>query len=134
MGSAYLNDTSGGGATVMGENVTGDTVAEEDENIRVSMISVDEHRTVQSDLILHSLEIRDCACPKYVRRPIVAEYEDSTPCVIKSLPSMTTSCFGLCGSTNQFHNTDLGWCVECVNRLLWGIYCVMCGFYCCERH
>ena len=66
LGSAYLNDTSGGGATVMGENVTGDTVAEEDENIRVSMISVDEHRTVQSDLILHSLEIRDCACPKYV--------------------------------------------------------------------
>ena len=59
LGSAYLNDTSGGGATVMGENVTGDTVAEEDENIRVSMISVDEHRTVQSDLILHSLEIRD---------------------------------------------------------------------------
>ena len=127
LGSAYLNDTSGGGATVMGENVTGDTVAEEDENIRVSMISVDEDKTVQSDLILHSLEIRDCACPKYVRRPIVAEYEDSTPCVIKSLPSMTTSCFGLCGSTNQFHNTDFGWCVECVNRLLWGfiVSCVV---------
>ena len=108
LGNTYLNDTSGGGATGMGENVTGDTVAEEDEYIRVSMISVDEHRTVQSDLILHSLEIRDCACPKYVRRPIVAEYEDSTPCVIKSLPSMTTSCFGLCGSTNQSHNTDFG--------------------------
>ena len=122
-----LKDTSGGGATGMGENVAGDTVAEEDEYIRVSMISVDEHRTVQSDLILHSLEIRDCAFPKYVTRPIVAEYEDSTPCVIESLPSMTTSCFCLCGSTNQFHNTDFGWCVECVNRLLWGfiVSCVV---------
>ena len=122
-----LNDTSGGGATGMGEKVAGDTVAEEDEYIRVSMISVDEHRTVQSDPILHSLEIQDCASPKYVTRPIVAEYEDSTPCVIESLPSMTTSCFGLCGSTNQFHNTGFGWCVECVNRLLWGfiVSCVV---------
>ena len=40
---------------------------------------------------------------------------------------MTTSCFGLCGSTNQFHNTDFEWCVECVNRLLWGflVSCVV---------
>ena len=127
LGNTDLNDTSGGGATGMGENVAGDTVAEEDEYIRVSMISVDEHRTVQSDPILHSLEIRDCASPKYVTRPIVAEYEDSTPCVIESLPSMTTTCFGLCGSTNQFHNTGFGWCVECVNRLLWGfiVSCVV---------
>ena len=123
LGNTDLNDTSGGGATGMGEKVAGDTVAEEDEYIRVSMISVDEHRTVQSDPIIHSLEIRDCASPKYVTRPIVGEYEDSTPCVIESLPSMTTSCFGLCGSTNQFHNTGFGWCVECVTDCYGDLLC-----------
>ena len=91
------------------------------------MISVDEHRTVQSDIILHSVGIRDCASPKYVKRPIVVENEDLTRCVIESLPNMTTSCFGVCGVTNQFHNTGFGWCVECVNRLLWGfiVSCVV---------
>ena len=45
----------------------------------------------------------------------------------ESLPSMTTSCFGLCGLTNKFHNTDFEWCVQCVNRLLWGfiVSCVV---------
>ena len=127
MGYTYFNDTGGGGATGMGENMTGDTVAEENEYIRVSMISVDEHRTVQSDFKHDSLGIRDCALPECATQPILAVYEDSTSCVRESLPSMTTSCFGLCGSTNQFHNTDFEWCVKCVNRLLWGfiVSCVV---------
>ena len=41
-----LNCASDGDVTVMGENVAGDTVAHEGEYIRVSMISVDENRTV----------------------------------------------------------------------------------------
>ena len=127
MGLTDLNDTSCDGATRVREKVAGDTVAEENDYIRVSMISVDEHRTVQSDLIPHSVEIRDCASPENVTRPIVVENEDSTPCVIESLPIMTTSCFGLCGLTIQFHSTGFGWCVECVNRLLWGfiVSCVV---------
>ena len=45
----------------------------------------------------------------------------------ESLPSITTSCFGLCGSTNKFHSTDFEWCVKCVHRLLWGfiVSCVV---------
>ena len=127
LGNTYFNDTGGGGATGMGENVTGDTVAEENEYIRVSMISVDEHRTVQSDFKHDSSGIRDCTLPDCATQPILTVYEDSTPCVRESLPSMTTSCFGLCGSTNQFHNTDFEWCVKCVNRLLWGfiVSCVV---------
>ena len=127
MGITDFDDTSGDGATGVREKVPGDTVAEENDYIRVSMISIDEHRTFQSDIILHSVGIRDCASPKYVKRPIVVENEDLTPCVIESLPKMTTSCFGLCGLTNQFHNTGFGWCVECVNRLLWGfiVSCVV---------
>ena len=122
-----LNCVSGGDVTVMRENVAGDTVAEEDEYIRVSVISVVEHRTVQSVYRPDSLGKRDCALPECETRPILAVYEDSALCVRESLPSMTTSCFGLCGSTNHFHNTDFEWCVECVNTLLWGfiVSCVV---------
>ena len=124
MGYTFTGDD---GATGMGENMTGDTVAEENEYIRVSMISVDEHRTVQSDFKHDSLGIRDCALPECATQPMLAAYEDSTLCVRESLPSMTTSCFGLCGLTNQFHNADFEWCVKCVNRLLWGfiVSCVV---------
>ena len=127
MGIKYFNDTGGGGATGMGENVTGDTVAEENECIRVSMISVDDHRTVQSDVKHDSLEIRDCAPPECATQPILAVIEDLTPCVKESLPSITTFCFGLCGSTNKFHSTDIEWCVKCVHKLLWGfiVSCVV---------
>ena len=44
MGITDLNDTSGDGATGVRERVAGDTVAEENDYIRVSMRSVDEHR------------------------------------------------------------------------------------------
>ena len=115
------------GVTGMGRNMTGDAVAEENEYIRVSMISVDEHRTVQSDFKHDSLGIRDCALPECVTQPMLAAYEDLTVCVRESLPSVTTSCFGLCGLTNQFHHADFEWCVECVKRLLWGfiVSCVV---------
>ena len=56
--------------------MAGDTVAEEDEYIRVSMISVDEHRTVQSDFEHDSLGIRDCALPECATQSILAEIED----------------------------------------------------------
>ena len=110
MGLTDLNDTSGDGATGVREKVAGDTVAEENDYIRVS---VEIHR--------------DCTSPEYVTRPIVVENEDSTPCVIESLPNMTTSCFCLCGLTIQFHSTGFGWCLKCVNRLLWGfiVSCVV---------
>ena len=115
------------GAIGIGRNMTGDAVAEENEYIRVSMISVDEHRTVQSDFKHDSLGIRDCALPECVTQPMLAAYEDLTVCVRESLPSVTTSCFGLCGLTNQFHHADFEWCVECVKRLLWGfiVSCVV---------
>ena len=124
MGYTFTGDD---GATGMGESMTGDTVAEENEYIRVSMISVDEHRTVQSDFKHDSLGIRDCALPECATQPMLAAYEDSTLCVRESLPSMTTSCFGLCGLTNQFHHADFEWCVKCVHRLLWGfiVSCVV---------
>ena len=119
--------TGDDGAIGIGRNMTGDAVAEENGYIRVSMISVEEHRTVQSDFKHDSLGILDCALPECVTQPMLTAYEDLTVCVGESLPSVTTSCFGLCGLTNQFHHADFEWCVECVKRLLWGfiVSCVV---------
>ena len=124
MGYTFNGDD---GAIGIGGNMTGDAVAGDNEYIRVSMISVDEHRTVQSDFEHDSLGIRDCALPECGTQPMLAAYEDLTVCVRESLPSVTTSCFGLCGLTNQFHHADFEWCVECVKRLLWGfiVSCVV---------
>ena len=99
MGYTFNGDD---GAIRIGGNMTGDAVAGDNEYIRVSMISVDEHRTVQSDFEHDSLGIRDCALPECGTQPMLAAYEDLTVCVRESLPSVTTSCFGLCGLTNQF--------------------------------
>ena len=124
MGHTFNDDD---GAIGIGGNMTGDAVAGDIEYIRVSMISVDEHRTVQSDFEHDSLGIRDCALPECGTQPMLAAYEDLTVCVRESLPSVTTSCFGLCGLTNQFHHADSEWCVECIKRLLWGfiVSCVV---------
>ena len=124
MGYTFNGDD---GAIGIGGNMTGDAVAGNNEYIRVSMISVDEHRTVQSDFEHDSLEIRDCALPECGTQPMLAADEDLTVCVRESLPSVTTSCFGLCGLTNQFHHADSEWCVECIKRLLWGfiVSCVV---------
>ena len=117
MGFTFNDDD---GAIGIGGNMTGDAVAGNNEYSRVSMITVDEHRTVQSALEHDSLEIRDCALPKCGTQPMLVTDEDLTVCVRESLPSVTTSCFGLCGLTNQFHHADFEWCVECTKRLLWG--------------
>ena len=122
-----VNCTTDGDVTVMRENVAGDTVADEEEYIRVSMISVDGKRKETSVHSPDSLWIRDCVIPECETQPIVVAYGDSAMCDKESLQIMTTSCSGLCGSTHQFHNTDFEWCVECVNRLLWGflVSCVV---------
>ena len=61
MGYTFNGDD---GAIGIGGNMTGDAVAGDNEYIRVSMISVDEHRTVQSDFEHDSLGIRDCVLPE----------------------------------------------------------------------
>ena len=122
-----VNCITDGDVTVIGENVDGDSDAHEDEYIRVSMISVDEKRRGTSEHIHDSLWIRDCVIPECETQPILVAYGDSALCNKESLQIMTKYCFGLCGSTNQFHNTDFEWCVECVNRLIWGflVSCVV---------
>ena len=113
--------------TVIRGNVDGDSDTHEDEFFRVSMISVDETRRDTSVDIHNSLGTRDCVIPECVTQPTLVAYGDSALCNKESLQIMRKYCFGLCGSTNQFHSTEFEWCVECVNRLIWGflVSCVV---------
>ena len=122
-----VNCITNGDVTVIGENMDGDTDAHDDEYIRVSMISVVEKRKNTSVHIHDSLWTRDCVMPECDTQPILVAYGDSALCNKESLQIMMKSCFGLCGSTNHFHSTDFEWCVECVNRLIWGflVSCVV---------
>ena len=76
------------------------------------MISMDESRRSTSEHIHKPLGMRDC---------VIAE------CNQESLQNMTNNCFGVCRSTNQFYNPEFEWCVECVDRLIWGflVSCVV---------
>ena len=116
-----------GDVTVIRENVAGDSDAHEVEYIGLSMISVDETRKDTSVDVHNSLGTRECVIPECVTQPTLVAYGDSALCNKESLQIMRKYCFGLCGSTNQFHSTDFEWCVECVNRLIWGflVSCVV---------
>ena len=122
-----VNCISDGDVTVREGNVDGDSDTHEDEVIRVSMISVDETRRDTSVDIQNSLGTQDCVIPKCVTQPTLVAYGDSALCNKESLQIRRKYCFGLCGSTNQFHSTEFEWCVECVNRLIWGflVSCVV---------
>ena len=122
-----VNCIADGDVTVIRGNVDGDSDTHEDEFIRVSMISVDETRRDTSVDIHNSLGTRDCVIPECVTQPTLIAYGDSALCNKESLQIMRKYCFGLCGSTNQFHSTEFEWCVECVNRLIWGflVSCVV---------
>ena len=122
-----VNCITDGDVTVIRENVAGDSDAHEDEYIRVSMISVDETRRGTSEHIHKSIGIRDCVIAECVTQPTLVAYGDSALCNKELLQIMMKYCFGLCGSTDRFHSTDFEWCVECVNRLIWGflVSCVV---------
>ena len=122
-----VNCITDGDVTVIRENVAGDSDAHEDEYIRVSMISVDETRRGTSEHIHKSLGIRDCVIAECETQPTLFAYRDSALCNKDSLQIMTKYCFGVCGSTSQFYSTDFEWCVECVDKLIWGflVSCVV---------
>ena len=122
-----VNCIADGDVTVIRGNVDGDSDMHDDEFIRVSMISVDETRGDTSVNIHNSLGARECVIPECVAQPTLVAYGDSALCNKESLHIMRKYCFGLCGLTNQFHSTEFEWCVECVNRLIWGflVSCVV---------
>ena len=121
------NCITDGDVTVNRGNVAGDSDTHENEYIRVSMISVDESWRGTSEHIHKPLGIRDCVITECGKQPDLSAYRDSALCNQDSLQNMTNNCFGVCGSTYQFYSPEFEWCVECVDKLIWGflVSCVV---------
>ena len=122
-----VNCITEGDVPVSRGNVAGESDALEEKYMRVSMISVNVTRSVTSDHSQNSLGIRDCVTAECETQPTWFAYRDSALCKMKSVQIIMPYCFGVCGSTNHFYSTDLKWCVECVDRLIWGflVSCVV---------
>ena len=122
-----VNCINDGDVTVNMVNVAGDSDTHGNEYIRVSMISVDESRRGTSEHIHKPLGIRDFLITECGKQPDLSAYRDSALCNQDPLQNMTNNCFGVCGSTNQFYSPEFEWCVECVDKLIWGflVSCVI---------
>ena len=114
-----------GDITVNRRESAGESDTNEDENIRVSMITVD---VTQGSTCSHNdnpPEIQDCVCPEWGKQHELSAHMDLELCKKDSLQNMTSNCFGVCGLTHRLNSPDLEWCWECVDRLMWG-YLVSC--------
>ena len=70
-------------------------------------------------------EIKDCTGPEYRGRGKVSAYED-TQLVMSDYPwDFMNYCFGVCETTDSINRSGIGWCWDCLHRLLWG-YRVSC--------
>ena len=70
---------------------------------------------------------QDSACPEHLRRNDVSVYVDTQLLVKNFRQTMTFCCFGMCGLIDRFKESELRWCWNCVDRLVWGyrVSCLM---------
>ena len=69
--------------------------------------------------------IKVCVCPERRRRKEISASVD-TQLIIHHYPrEIADCCFGVCGGIDRFNRSEIGWCWNCVDRLLWG-YRVSC--------
>ena len=97
----------------------------EDEIMRMSMITAD---ISQGNANLHgnnSLRIQDCVCPEREKQHDLSAHMDFALCEKDSLRNMTVNCFDVCGLTHRINRPEIDWCRGCVDRLMWG-YRVSC--------
>ena len=116
-----------GDVTVNRRNAAGDSDTHENEYIMVSMITVNEPRRGTSAHIHRPPGMRDCVVTECGKQPDLSAYMDSALCNQDSLQNMTSNCFGVCGLTYRFNSPEFEWCVECVDKLIWGflVSCVV---------
>ena len=69
--------------------------------------------------------IRECVCPERRRREELSAYVDTQLIMNNYRRGITDCCFGVCGMTDSLNRSEIGWCWDCVDRLLWG-YRVSC--------
>ena len=95
----------------------------------VSTITVDVSGLVTSLYsdtdINDSPVVQEYVCPEHRRRDDLSAYVDTQLLVKNCRRKMTVCCFGLCGMTDRLNRLELGWCWDCVDRLVWG-YRVSC--------
>ena len=99
--------------------------------MRVSTITADVSGLVTilySDTdIDDSTVVQDYVWPERQRRDDLLAYVDTQLLVKNCRRKMTVCCFGLCGMTYRLNRLELGWCWDCVDRLVWGyrVSCLM---------
>ena len=70
-------------------------------------------------------EIKDCTGSEYRGRGKVSACDD-TQLVMSDYPrDFMNYCFGVCEKTDSIYRSGIGWCRDCLHRLLWG-YRVSC--------
>ena len=112
------------------------------ELIPVGVVDTDEHlvmtvSTITADVsglvtslysdtdINDSPVVQEYVCPERRRRDDLSAYVNTQLLVKNCRRKMTVCCFGLCGMTDRLNRLELGWCWDCVDRLVWG-YRVSC--------
>ena len=93
--------------------------------MRVSMITAEVSRVDTSLYSNDSPGIQECVCPEREKRDDLSAHVDLELWVKNSQRNMTGCCFGLCGISHRLNRSELDWCWECVDRLMWG-YRVSC--------
>ena len=69
--------------------------------------------------------IKECVSPERRRREQLSAYADTQLMMNNYRRGATDCCFGVCGMTDSLNRSEIGWCWDCVDRLLWG-YRVSC--------
>ena len=69
--------------------------------------------------------IKEYVCPERRRREELSAYVDTQLLMKNYRRGITDCCFGLCGMTDSLNRSEIAWCWDCADRLVWG-YRVSC--------
>ena len=64
--------------------------------------------------------IKECVSTERRRREELSAYADTQLVMNNYRRGNTDCCFGVCGMTDSLNRSEIGWCWDCVDRLLWG--------------
>ena len=65
--------------------------------------------------------IKECVSPERRRRKQLSAHADTQLMMNNYRRGVTDCCFGVCGMKDSLNRSEIGWCWDCVDRLLWGM-------------
>ena len=89
--------------TVNMRDLAGVSHTNEDEVMRVSMITADVSQGITNSLSNNSQGIQDCVCPEREKQHDLSAHMDFELCEKDPLRNMTGNCFGVCGLTHRLN-------------------------------